>query len=65
VYGTLRRLEGEGLLTSRLVASSEGPARRYYALTSAGAATLERWVSAWRDVAGAIERLVADDREGA
>ena len=36
VYPALTRLEREGRLTTRLVASSSGPARKYYQPTGAG-----------------------------
>jgi PadR family transcriptional regulator, regulatory protein PadR len=60
VYGTLRRLEAEGLLTSRLVASKEGPARRYYVTTESGLAALSEWHAALRGVTVAVERLIAN-----
>lgn len=41
------RLEREGLITSRLVASSSGPARKYYIPTAQGAAELTRSTRAW------------------
>ena len=37
VYGTLRRLYRGGALTSYVVPSEEGPHRRYYGITDAGA----------------------------
>lgn len=36
VYGTLRRLYSSGALTSYVVASSEGPHRKYYGITRKG-----------------------------
>jgi PadR family transcriptional regulator PadR len=47
VYPVLTRLEREGLITSRLVASSSGPARKYYVPTTAGADELARSMRAW------------------
>ena len=47
VYPVLARLEREGLITSRLVASSSGPARKYYVPTTYGAAELARSTRAW------------------
>ena len=40
VYGTLRRLYGAGALTSYVVASGEGPHRKYYGITPAGRSEL-------------------------
>lgn len=36
VYPLLGRMEAEGLLQSRLLPSRDGPARRYYRISSAG-----------------------------
>lgn len=36
IYPLLSRLRGQGLVTTRLEESSEGPARKYYALTREG-----------------------------
>ena len=58
VYGTLRRLEQAGFLTSRLEASDSGPARKYYAVTPVGREELRVGAEAWGHITGAIERLV-------
>lgn len=42
VYPLLSRLRSGGLIQSRLVESSEGPARKYYSLTAQGRRQLER-----------------------
>ena len=47
VYPVLARLEREGHITSRLVASSFGPARKYYSPTARGAAELTRSERSW------------------
>ena len=60
VYGTLRRLFGGGYLTSELVPSEEGPARKYYGSTGPeltcwrdpkrpGMTLPERWIGCWRE----------------
>ena len=58
VYGALRRLEQDGALESRLVASSEGPARKYYRLTRNGRVTLAASLRAWRQLVTAMDKLV-------
>jgi PadR family transcriptional regulator PadR len=58
VYGTLRRLEQAGHLTSRLAASDSGPARKYYAVTDSGAAQLEAGTDSWSRINSAFEGLV-------
>ncbi|SEL86129.1 PadR family transcriptional regulator [Streptacidiphilus jiangxiensis] len=53
VYPALARLEREGRLATRLVASSSGPARKYYRLTEAGEEALAAGSAGWtRHVAG-------------
>ncbi len=58
VYGTLRRLEQAGHLSSRLQASDSGPARKYYSVTGAGQAQLRRGSADWARISGALGRLV-------
>lgn len=58
VYGTLRRLEQAGHLSSRLEASDSGPARKYYAVTPAGAEQLRAGTVAWARISAAFEGLV-------
>lgn len=53
LYRTLRQLEKDGLLLSDWEAGQAGPARRVYALTEAGRAWLDAWVTtldAYRDM---------------
>lgn len=47
VYPALTRLEREGKLATRLVASPSGPARKYYRLTPAGTESLTVGTAAW------------------
>ena len=59
VYPALARLERERRLTSRLVASESGPARKYYRLTPAGYEALTAGTASWTelaDVVGAVLR---------
>ena len=58
VYGTLRRLEQAGHLSSRLAASDSGPARKYYALTATGAEQLRAGTDTWTRINGALGKLV-------
>jgi DNA-binding PadR family transcriptional regulator len=46
IYRTLRRLEEDGLLRSRQVASDRGPDRRVYQTTAKGRARLKQWLLA-------------------
>ena len=58
VYGTLRRLERAGHLTSRLEASDSGPARKYYSVTAAGRTQLRTGTAAWSQINAALGKLV-------
>jgi PadR family transcriptional regulator PadR len=64
VYPALARLEREGRLSSRLVASHSGPARKYYRPTPEGYAELERGARSWRaltkTVGTVLDRPVPD-----
>jgi len=58
VYGTLRRLFNAGLLTSYVVASDEGPHRKYYGINAQGRAMLEAQRKDWHDFAGTMSGLL-------
>jgi len=58
VYPALGRLERDGHVTSRLVASSSGAARKYYRLSAAGYAALAHIELAWRSLVGALEPIL-------
>ena len=55
VYPVLARLEREGRITSRLVASSSGPARKYYVPTARGATELARAERSWTQFAITVD----------
>ncbi|MEY2470369.1 MAG: PadR family transcriptional regulator, regulatory protein PadR [Actinomycetota bacterium] len=63
VYGTLRRLYGAGALTSYVVASEEGPHRKYYGLTPAGHERFDREAATWRGFAAAMDGLLSETKE--
>lgn len=50
VYPALARLEREGRVSTRLVASDEGPARKYYRPTSAGFEALAEGTARWQSL---------------
>ena len=47
VYGTLRRLHDDGLVTSYVRPSATGPHRRYYRLTEAGEDRRQELAKTW------------------
>lgn len=58
VYGTLRRLYQAGALASYVVASEEGPHRKYYGPTPAGRDLDQAWVKKWRAFADSMDALI-------
>lgn len=63
VYGTLRRLFGGGYLTSEIVPSEEGPARKYYGVNKSGVDQLEQSKKTWREFATVMEHLLEGEEE--
>jgi PadR family transcriptional regulator PadR len=57
----LSRFKRDGLVTTTLVESSEGPARKYYELTPAGRRELARMRANWRAVRDGIDSLSPED----
>ena len=60
VYGTLRRLYSGGGLTSYVVPSEEGPHRKYYGITKAGAVMLRTSAKDWERIANTVDTLLAE-----
>jgi len=54
VYPALARLEREGRVSARLVASTSGPARKYYRPTQAGYQALVEGTSSWRSLSAIV-----------
>ncbi|MEO8743664.1 MAG: PadR family transcriptional regulator [Candidatus Dormiibacterota bacterium] len=59
VYPALGRLERDAQVTSRLVASASGAARKYYRLSASGYAELAHIESAWNSLVRVIEPIVS------
>ncbi|TFD62200.1 PadR family transcriptional regulator [Cryobacterium suzukii] len=58
VYPALTRLESAGLLDSRLVRSTTGPARKYYNVTTAGQSEAARALDAWVTLIANVDRVL-------
>lgn len=58
VYPALARLEREGWLSSRLVASDAGPARKYYRLTPAGYDVLTAATASWLELVEVVTAVL-------
>ena len=63
VYGTLRRLFNGGYLTSQIVPSEEGPARKYYGINGAGTDMVERSRKTWHEFTHVMNTLLDGGEE--
>lgn len=61
IYPILSRLKRDELVETFLRESPEGPARKYYRLTSSGRERLERMNERWDAIAGSVQTLREDD----
>ena len=58
IYPVLSRMQRSGLIEGYLVASPEGPARKYYRIEEKGRAALEEWSDAWRHLTRGVENVL-------
>ena len=58
VYPLLMRLEKNGLARAEYRASEVGPRRKYYMLTEKGQAELAAFLASYRELTGAVGRLL-------
>jgi len=57
IYPVFQRLEKDGLVASRWIASPEGRFRKYYRITARGRAELAEEMAQWRAVVAAMGKL--------
>src|SRR5277367_2337968 len=58
IYPVLRTLSAANLLTSRIVPSYAGPARRYYRITDQGRTVLAEWTAIWNGTRRFVDRFI-------
>jgi PadR family transcriptional regulator PadR len=58
IYPSLARLQRQGLIDGYLVASPDGPPRKYYRTTDEGLQTLEHWKAEWKHLSGGVDRVL-------
>lgn len=58
IYGTLRRLFTAGALTSYVVASDDGPHRKYYGINDTGKRMLSEQRKTWNDFSSKMSSLL-------
>lgn len=61
VYPVLTRLEREGTLSSRLQASTAGPARKYYVVTDQGRTRHDDALAAWHQLAAVVHVITVPE----
>ncbi len=59
LYPLLARLDRQGLVASTWKSSSNGPSRRYYSITDAGARSLEEFKRYWEVFKGYVDNILA------
>nr|WP_221437360.1 PadR family transcriptional regulator [Gracilibacillus halotolerans] len=60
VYPLLRRLTKEGYFTTYLKESTEGPSRKYYALTDVGREYLHELLIEWKQFTEGVNQLIKE-----
>jgi len=61
VYPLVSRLKKAGLVQTRLVESSSGPARKYYSLTDEGKRAMALMNKYWKELVTGINKLVESE----
>lgn len=59
LYPILRKLKADEYVTTYLVESESGPARKYYKLTEKGYRYQEELLEEWKEFIEAVERLIS------
>lgn len=62
IYPLLSRLQRAGLVEGYVVASTEGPKRKYYRILPKGAERLAVWREEWRRFSGAVDSILGEER---
>ena len=62
IYPILSRLKREGFVQTTLKESTEGPARKYYELTSKGENMLSQMNDYWKDIKTGTDMLKGKDK---
>ena len=60
IYPILRRLTKEGCFETYILESNEGPARKYYKITSDGVNNLENLEKEWKEFVSAVNTFLSE-----
>ncbi|MEB3025608.1 MULTISPECIES: PadR family transcriptional regulator [unclassified Parvimonas] len=58
IYPILRRLSKEGFFETYIVESNEGPARKYYRITTSGMGYYDNQVEAWEKLKNGMDSIL-------
>lgn len=61
IYPLLRRLTKEGLFSTYLMESTEGPPRKYYKITEKGSMLKEELVLEWKSFSSGVSQIIEED----
>jgi PadR family transcriptional regulator PadR len=64
IYPLMRRLQADGLVSTYLVESANGPSRKYYRLTDAGHVSLATQRSEWESFVSSVQAIIANPASG-
>jgi len=63
IYPVLSRLQRNGLIDGYLVASPEGPARKYYRIEKKGMTALGEWSNAWHELSKGVGNVLGGETD--
>lgn len=58
IYPILRRLTKESYFETYILESTEGPARKYYRITTLGRENLSKLMNEWKNFVSAVDTLI-------
>lgn len=61
IYPILRRLTKDEFFEAYILESSEGPARKYYKITTTGKSYLSKMINEWNDFVSAVSLILNDE----
>ncbi|WP_334075364.1 MULTISPECIES: PadR family transcriptional regulator [Paenibacillus] len=63
IYPLLRRLAAEGLFSTYLFESDEGPPRKYYKITDEGRKVMHELIEEWSKFAKGVQEMIEEGSE--
>ena len=61
IYPLMRRMQGEGLVSTYLVESAVGAPRKYYTITAQGRRTLIAQRGEWKEFQSSVENILGEE----